>query len=528
MSADVDSAAATVRPLASTASRLERRQADSAGWIVGFGLLLFAVIWLVHLSSTSLSPPTDNIEQLTWVHSIEWGYYKHPPLPTWLIWMPAKIFGANAWTSYLSGAALTLSSIGLLWHLLSRLRGRSYAALALLAVLCITYYNGRLYYYNHNVVLMFCATASLLLCWKAHETRQLRWWAALGLALAFGALAKYQIAVTMASVLAYWLQQRGWRDARQREGLLLAALIVLVGFVPHLWWLRTHDFGPVDYAMQSSLGAHLEMRARWTDAVHWVADQLLNRAAPAWLLLALAVYAARGRAVGQVVSAMGMAVVPTRDGGGRALLLIWGLIPLAFMPMVGIVSGADLQLQWGTPFLLFAVPAAMELFDSRVDWRRVSIRPALNAFVALQVFLLFLSHITSPLGPEALRDHHWRAFDSEALAKLVEAPAQQALSGGVICVVSGPGAAAGALALQLVDRPLVLINGRFDQSPWVSPVQVTDCGMLELREGAPLPGDRPVGPKFPHLSWRIVQPVGTWIAHARDEIGTPMSAHGDH
>src|SRR5256885_10565865 len=24
----------------------------------------------------------DNLEQLTWVHSLEWGYYKHPPLPT--------------------------------------------------------------------------------------------------------------------------------------------------------------------------------------------------------------------------------------------------------------------------------------------------------------------------------------------------------------------------------------------------------------------------------------------------------------
>ena len=527
MNESAGSAAVTVGDQASPASPPEPRHAATARWIVGLGLLVFAAIWLVHLSYTSLSPPTDNIEQLTWVHSIEWGYYKHPPLPTWLIWLPAQIFGANAWTSYLSGAALTLSSMGLLWKLLSRLRGRSYAALALLAVLCVTYYNGRLYYYNHNVVLMFCATASLLLCWKAHDTRQLRWWAALGVALAFGALAKYQIAVTLASVLAYWVQQRGWRDARQREGLLLAALIVLAGFAPHVWWLRTHDFGPVDYAMQSSLGAHLETRARWADAAHWVADQLLNRAAPAWLLLAAAVYAARRKAVTQVDPAMQLTSAH-RHGAGRALLLIWGLVPLAFMPMVGIFAGADLQLQWGTPFLLFAVPAAMELFDGRVDWRRVSVGPAVNAFVALQVMLLFLSHITSPLGPEALRDHHWRAFDSDALAKLVEAPAQQALSGGVICVVSGPGAAAGALALQLADRPLVLINGRFDQSPWVSPVQVSDCGMLELREGVPLPGDRPVGPKFPHLSWRIVQPVGTWVANARDESGTQMSPHGDH
>lgn len=210
------------------------------------GLLLYAAVWLLHLAYTSLSPPTDNIEQLTWVHSLEWGYYKHPPLPTWLIWVPAQVFGANAWTSYVTGAAFTLGSIGLLWSLLSRLKGPTYASLAALAMLGIAYYNGRLHYYNYNVVPMFCATASLSLCWKAHTTGQLRWWAVLGVALGLGALAKYQIAVTMASVLAFWLHQRGWRDARQRTGLLLAALIVLAILVPHLLWLRTHDFGPIN------------------------------------------------------------------------------------------------------------------------------------------------------------------------------------------------------------------------------------------------------------------------------------------
>jgi Dolichyl-phosphate-mannose-protein mannosyltransferase len=521
MSGGVKFGAAPVTPTAPALWVQELRLADRSGWTVGVGLVLFAAIWLVHLSYTSLSPPTDNIEQLTWVHSLEWGYYKHPPLPTWLIWAPAQVFGANAWTSYAMGAAFTLGSMGLLWSLLSRLRGQRYAALALLATLCVTYYNGRLYYYNHNVVLMCCATASLLLCWKAHTTRQLRWWAALGIALGLGALAKYQIAVTMASVLVFWLQRRGWRDARQRAGLLLAALTVLLIFVPHLLWLRTHDFGPIEYAMQSSLGAHLKTEARWAEALHWLADQLLNRAIPAWLLLSVAVYAARGRVVPSPSPATVM-VPAERGDAGRALLLSWGLVPLAFMPAVGILAGADLQLQWGTPFLLFAVPAAMELLNSRTDWMRVPLRPALNAFMGIQMFLLILSHVTSPRGPEALRDRHWRAFDSEALAKALEGPAQTALVGGRICVVSGPGAPAGALALKLTDRPMVLINGRFDQSPWVSARQVKDCGMLELREGLPSPGDQAVGKDFPNLSWRIVQPAETtWFADARKGSDPP-------
>ena len=120
MSERVDSVAMNVdstMPTALMESPFWLRSRDNAGLMVAAGLLLFAVVWLAHLSYTSLSPPTDNIEQLTWLHSLEWGYYKHPPLPTWLIWMPAQWFGANAWTSYVTGAAFTLGSMGLLWNL---------------------------------------------------------------------------------------------------------------------------------------------------------------------------------------------------------------------------------------------------------------------------------------------------------------------------------------------------------------------------------------------------------------------------
>jgi 4-amino-4-deoxy-L-arabinose transferase-like glycosyltransferase len=506
MSAAFESiAAASAAPVAAWEATLRLRR--RAGLMVTLGLLLFGAVWLAHLSYTSLSPPTDNIEQLIWLHSLEWGYYKHPPLPTWLVWVAAQLFGVHAWTTYLTGAALTLGSLGLLWCLLSQLRGYRYATLALLAVLCITYYNGRLNYCNHNTVLMFWVTVSAGACWRACTGGQLRCWLALGAALGLGALSKYQIAVTTISVLCFWLHQRGWRDARQRCGLMMAALVALLICVPHLLWLRTHDFGPLQYAKESSLGAHLGVGRRWGDALHWTADQVLNRAMPAWLLLAAALYAGRRR----IAAAAWPALLARRvdgDDRARALLLSWGLVPLAFMPVVGIFTGADLQLQWGTAFLLFAVPAAMELAATRVAWTRAPLRPTLKVFITLQLLLLVQSHLVSPRGPAALRDRHWRSFDSAALAGRLEAPARQALPGQRICVVSGPDAEAGALALQLTDRPLVLIDGRFDRSPWVSADQVKRCSVLELNRGAPLPGGQPVGAGFEGLSWRVVLPTG--------------------
>ena len=470
---------------------------------VALALLVFGLVWLALLSFVSLSPPTDNIEQLTWVHSLEGGYYKHPPLPTWLLWIPARLFGINALTSYAVGAACTLASMAVMWRLLCQLRGERYATIALLAALCITYYNGRLYYYNHNVVLMVFVAASAAVYWQAFRTGLTRWWVALGLAMGLGALAKYQIAVSVACILAFWLHQRSWRVLSQRRGFLLATLVSMMVFTPHILWLRADDFAPIQYATSSSLGVHLQGLPRWIDSTHWVVDQLLNRALPAWMLLGLTVVYLRRQAPRS--QALPSTMPPEPDAASRVFLLIYGFGPLVFMFAMGLLTGAQLQLHWGTPFLLFAVPAVMELAGQRVVWRAVSMRRVTLTFAALQVVLLLQDGLSSPRGPTVFQDGHWRTFDSVALAHAVEGPARAELN-GKICVVSGPPAVVGALALQLADRPRVLIDGRYDRSPWVSPSLVSQCGELVVREGPLLAGWTAAGPRFPALSWHAQPP----------------------
>ncbi|MDQ2780515.1 MAG: glycosyltransferase family 39 protein [Pseudomonadota bacterium] len=479
--------------------------------MLGLSVLLtvFAAVWLLQLDWTSLSPPTDNIEQLTWVHALEWGYYKHPPLPTWLFWLFEQVLGATARTTYVAGAACTLASMALMWSLLRRLRGAHAATVALLAALCITYYNARLYYYNHETVLMVLVAASAWACWRAHVSGSMRWWAALGLALGLGALAKYQIAVSVACVLVFWLQQRAWRVRAHRHGLLLAAAVALLVLAPHLDWLRSHDFAPIRYASESSLAAGVGFWRRCAGALIWVFNQLINRAFPAWLLLAWAAHGARRAAAEPVVAPAATpdasAAATALQASSRSFLLIWGGLPLAFMPTMGLLTGAGLQLHWGTPFLLFAVPAVMELTSGRVAWSRVPLRSVWLAFGIIQALLLMESVLSSPKGPALLQEHRWRAFDSAALAQAIESPARAAL-GGRICVVSGPPDESGALALQLHDRPLVLIDGRQDHSPWVPRDLVAECGMVRLRAAAAGPGWHAAGAAFPKLSWQVALP----------------------
>lgn len=490
-------ASATVRhaPLGMAAPAL------SIGWQIAIGLLVFSIAWLLQIESTSLTAPKDNLEQLTWVHSLEWGYYKHPPLPTWLFSLPVNLLGLSARTSYITGAVFTVTGMLLLWQLLRELRGSRHATLALLAALCITYYNERLHFFNHEVVLMPFFVASALLAWRAVGSRQLRWWAGLGVCLGLGALAKYQMILAAVAVFLFWLASGAWRERVHVIGLALAAALSLALISPHLYWLLLNDFGPLRYASASSLGASLGAGDRLLNILHWVVDQLFNRALLAWVLLGLVVALHRNSAAHPQQAAPR----PDPAGASRALILCFGLTPMALTCAIGLFAGASLQLHWGTPFLLLVVPAAMELGGTRLRLAlsRISLRTAVKCFVVLQLALLLVAQMTSARSELKLNSRHWRNFDARALSRALAEPARTAL-GGDIHVISGPTAEARALSLKLRERPLVLIDGNLDISPWVSQQMVQACGVLHLQLAASQPADhQPVGERFPHLYWRV-------------------------
>ena len=467
------------------------------GWRIGLGMALFALAWLWLLDWAALAPPTDNIEQLTWVRSLEWGYYKHPPLPTWLLWPAVQLLGWSAWTSYIAGALCTLGAFALLWRWLRHMRGSGYARIALLAGLCITFYNGRLHFYNHEIVLIPLAVGCAAACWKAWTTRRIGWWIVLGACLGLGGLSKYQSAVAGAAVLAFWLSQRGWRDPMHRFGLQVAALTALAVFAPHLCWLAYNDFEPLNYAMASSLAAGLPWAGRVAEVARWWGDLLLNRALPAWVFLGALWWLVRRRAAAGAEAGQAR----PRDAG-RAILLSFGLTPLVFVSVMTLASGSHVQLHWGTPYLLFVAPAVMELMRGAV-WERVRPRDAVLVFVLVQALLMLRVGLTAPGGAGLARKaSDWRHFDSQALADALHEPAKAAL-GGPVRLISGPPDEAGALALRLPEQPLVLIDGQLRFSPWVSKDMAEACGALELALKASGPGFVEVGRDFPGLYWRV-------------------------
>jgi 4-amino-4-deoxy-L-arabinose transferase-like glycosyltransferase len=435
----------------------------------GGALVLWAMVWLLLLWATSKSPPVDNAEQLAWVRSLEWGYHKHPPLPTALLWPLVKLFGLHEWVSYAAGAGVTVGALLVCRALLRQVCGTPMANLATLATLCVGYYTQRLSYFNHDVVLLLCVSAAAWCCWQAFALRSGRAWLALGLVMGLGALAKYQVALAGVSVLACWVLNRGWRDAVHRRGLWQAVLLALLVLSPHALWVVSHDFLPLQYLRANGISTAMTVSQCSVGILRWIGNQFSQLAGP--LLLGLGLWLrVRRRAVPVSTPAAAAGI------NARWFLLCWGVLPLLLIPLIALLMRGELHMNWGTAYMPLTC-AALMAWLGRSHWQKVTRDEALWGFAAVQLLLVAYLLATAPGHAPVLNQHRSRNFASQHVADLIGPPAR-ALLGYEVQIIAGPQRLASALALRLAERPLVLIDGRFDWSPWIPQDMHHVCGIL--------------------------------------------------
>ena len=226
-------------------------------------LLVWGSAWTLFLLWAVREVPVDSAEQMAWVRSLQWGYHKHPPLPTWLIAPGVAVFGLQAWIPAVWGALVKLLALLLCWDLMRRLFDVKRATLALVCITAVVYYSGRLHTYSHNEVMLLCSSSAAWALWQLLQTAQRRYGLMLGLSLGLGLLAKYQAVTTIAAALAVLLITGAWRQPRFRPALVLA-LVAAVGVVlPHALWLAGAARAGPRHAAHSLGGLEGGRAGRW-------------------------------------------------------------------------------------------------------------------------------------------------------------------------------------------------------------------------------------------------------------------------
>jgi len=330
---------------ADPARALARRHAI----VLGTALLLWFVVWMALPLRPGEAVPGDNLEQLDWAAHPAWGYAKHPPFPTWILWCFERVFMPGVALTYFLGALQVAFLLWMAWLLARDTLGDVVSWIAPLMVACITYHSIRMHYYNHNTALMTAYAGSLLALWRAITTRRTRWWLLLGLTWGVGMLSKYQMGLLIGcNVVFLWsVRHQGAKQLLGGFGLACAVASCIVA--PHLLWLVQNHFPSFDYA-SIMLAAHLNTVDRVQAVVNFWLHQA-GRLVPLVVLLAVLAW----RVNRSPAQADGSPDESTLDELARGFWRIHAWGPIAGITLLGLLFGVAVENHWGMASL-WAIP----------------------------------------------------------------------------------------------------------------------------------------------------------------------------
>lgn len=308
--------------------------------------LCVVVLWAVWAAFFNTAQFGDNIEQFNWAQSLELGYHKHPPLPSWVLGGVIKLFGPSIYWAYLLATLCLLGTASFTWLIGRELVGARVAAAAVVLWGLNMTFSQRVQLYNHNTVLVLWLSATVWCSMRASRESTRRagwWWLATGLAAGAAILSKYQALVPLGGLLLALAWSGRLREPAQRLGLLCAAVAMTAVCVPHAVWVSQHDFTTLRYASEAvERSGPLE---RVGFVVSFVANQL-RLWCPA--LLAICLCMGWDRLVPREVEAGGPARPDLRPW---AVGLIWA--GLGVLVIMALGAGVGLRNHWGVQSLQF-------------------------------------------------------------------------------------------------------------------------------------------------------------------------------
>jgi 4-amino-4-deoxy-L-arabinose transferase-like glycosyltransferase len=489
--------------------------------------LLFAMAWVLLPALINPGQPGDHFEQFTWAHSMEGGYHKHPPLPTWLLALAMQVLGPTPYATY-AVAAMLQAGTGIFTFLFARrLIGHRLAALAIVLWGLHWSFTWKAQMLNHNTAMMVCmAAVAWLTLEAAHRERAWGWWAAAGVAAGLGLLSKYQSAVPLAGVILA-LAGAGLLARRANLlGLLLAVAVALAVFSPHVAWMVQNDFVTLRYA--SATVHQLEGAQRLLKLLSFSGLQLRMLGMATLCIGALLLWQ---RPLAEARPVEDTPATPDRERRAWMLgLIVWPLLVLAVLCTA---QGMRLQDHWGFQ--------AMQFVCLWLAWqlRRESAGslPRLMLLAVVAHLLVMAAYSRSVWDPRTLakRGRPDQFYPAQALADDVMKDWQRASTCPLRYVV-GETYDAGMVSVYSGVDPAVLEGNDPARSPWIDVVDLRAAGSVHVYDKAP--AELPPGalPLLYHRSfhvpgteaslhdvyWALVVPAPCATATLKHDTPTPI------
>ena len=194
-------------------------------------LSIYFIVWSVLPVFFASSVPLDVAEGINWGSEWQWGYYKHPPFSSWVLYSFYKIFGHVG--PYLLSQLHVLLTLVLVYQLGKKVWSQETALLGSALSLAVVYYTYPSLEFNHNVA-QFPIWAGLYLAFYQALTRnRLTDWLLLGVVGGLGMLTKYSVIFLLLPMTLYLLLPKQW-SLLKTPNPWIAAVVMLAVFSPHL------------------------------------------------------------------------------------------------------------------------------------------------------------------------------------------------------------------------------------------------------------------------------------------------------
>lgn len=336
------------------------------------GITLFR---LFYIQLIELAP--DEAYYWTWSKQLQWGYYDHPPLVAFIIWIFTNLFGDTELGVRL-GWVIMGTFLSFLLYMLGKEMFRN-AAIGFWAALIM------------NIILLMatgaiivtpdgpqglCWVLAIYLLWKAINGQK-SFWYGVGLVFGIGLLTKYTMVLLAPCIFGFLLSYPQGRKWLQSKEPFLALLIGFLIFGPVIYWNYLHDW--VSFRMQLAHGLELKAGAGWRTFADFWAGQA-GVVSPLLFLL--------------LIWSMSSSAFHGYKGQISLLLLFWTSAPvLAFFAYASLRS--KVEANWPALAYFSSVIALIWLLKEKwTKWKRFS-----KAIVGAAIFISFLSTVVAHLQP---------------------------------------------------------------------------------------------------------------------------------
>jgi 4-amino-4-deoxy-L-arabinose transferase-like glycosyltransferase len=431
------------------------------------------VIWTFIPRLFAISLPLDVVSDgLGWGHEWQWGYYKHPPLPSWTVEAFFDVLGDTG--PFLLSQLAIGATFGFVYLLGREMMDARSALIGTLLLSGVYYFSIPTPEFNHNVAQMPVWAFASFAYFKASTGGRLRWWAMLGLAAGVAVLTKYASAVLFLAMLGHMLSTRKNASTLLTPGPYLALAVMAAVSAPHIVWLVQNRFPTLGYAVGRA-GHSAGVLHRIVAPLRFLLSQLVT------LLPCLLVAAAIG-----LLRPSALRHLPSFSDENFRFLVFLGLGPVLITALLSLTTGFGIRDMWGAP--MWNLTGLLLIYALFARAPAVSLS-SLYAWVAALFVIMPLAYVLSTsLVPEWRNKPSRTQWPDRAMASTFSS-AWMAETHRPLAIVASDGWLGGLIAMRLAPRASIFIDGDVRHAPWIDAARLKREGALVVwQTGA---GDSP-------------------------------------